>query len=247
VVTWRAPSPYAAAKGFEAHVHYAINMALDTPVAKERYRPDDPTSNVLELVLGTADGLLERINRVRQVHAPGCAEYPNSSIYDVVRSTDALSVVQGWLTNVGADLWPDQHVYFNEKRQRFREIVTEYIRTGGSLAPPVGIDPVEFRASAARSLADPWHTSDTTPPDDYPAGPLSGTKQELVRWILGAKDRRTLDAQIAAGHFWGRQVKGRDYEVYFREQTRFAFANLAKLKGQQVRGTETGEPASKCT
>jgi hypothetical protein len=66
-------------------VHYAINMALDTPVAKERYRPDDPTSNVLELVLGTADGLLERINRVRQVHAPGCAEYPNSSIYDVVR------------------------------------------------------------------------------------------------------------------------------------------------------------------
>ena len=78
------------------------------------------------------------------------------------------------------------------------------------------------RGGQARGKSRAWHDRDEFPPAEYPVGELSGTKEQLARWILRAADHRTLDGAIEDGKFWGREdVRGKSCSIWFKTQKKF--------------------------
>ena len=78
-----------------------------------------------------------------------------------------------------------------------------------------------------------WRESDETPPEDFPFGPLTGSKKDLVKWIIDeASDPRTLDKQIEKGTFWGRKNTSTSWSVWFSTQAKFDECNTRKSKSE---------------
>lgn len=80
-----------------------------------------------------------------------------------------------------------------------------------------------------------WHGPSETPDKDiYPSGPLTGTKKQLAKWILGdrknKKPERPLNTAVMNGTYWGRDDGAGQFAIYFRTQQRFSEANSQKLK-----------------
>jgi hypothetical protein len=91
-------------------------------------------------------------------------------------------------------------------------------------------------SEAEPPLSDhPWHSAGESPPDGF-YGPLIGQKKDLGRWIVTAstaKDTgRALDNLLKRRprDFWGRKSAERCFEVFFRDQERWAEANGCRLR-----------------
>lgn len=89
------------------------------------------------------------------------------------------------------------------------------------------VEPTEVQSART------WHDADETPPSEYPAGPLTGTKQQLAKWIMDDDDPRNLDTKLDNGVYWGREDKRTESSIWFRTQERFAEANAKRLAGQR--------------
>ncbi|MBC7820026.1 MAG: hypothetical protein IAG10_24350 [Planctomycetaceae bacterium] len=82
------------------------------------------------------------------------------------------------------------------------------------------------RQSANRSE---WHDADDVHPDEFLAGPLTGTKEQLALWIMQDDDPRNLDTKLRNGIYWGRKDGRTKRSVWFRTQAAFAEANKQKI------------------
>jgi len=74
-----------------------------------------------------------------------------------------------------------------------------------------------------------WHEAGATPPSEYPAGPLTGTKGQLVKWILRKTDYRLLETALKPGTYWGREDSRTQCSVWFKTQTRYSEANGQRM------------------
>jgi len=74
-----------------------------------------------------------------------------------------------------------------------------------------------------------WHDSSESPPNEYPAGPLIGTKAQLVKWILRKSDHRLLRTSLKKGTYWGREDSRTQCAVWFKTPERYAEANAQRL------------------
>lgn len=74
-----------------------------------------------------------------------------------------------------------------------------------------------------------WHKADATPPVEYPAGPLVGTKTQLAKWIMQKTDHRLLETPLQSGTYWGREDTRRQSSIWFKAQPRFAEATARRL------------------
>lgn len=74
-----------------------------------------------------------------------------------------------------------------------------------------------------------WHDADAFPPSEYPAGPLTGTKKQLAKWIMDDHDPRNLDTKLDNGIYWGREDKRRKSSIWFRTPKSFAEADAKRL------------------
>lgn len=96
-----------------------------------------------------------------------------------------------------------------------------------------GVESLLFRSTESGSQGGGkpriWHDVDATSPSEYPAGPLTGTKQQLVRWIMQNTDYRRLGTPLKAGTYWGRKDGRRQCSIWFKNQQRFSEANKLRL------------------
>ena len=78
-----------------------------------------------------------------------------------------------------------------------------------------------------------YHAADETPPDEYPHGPLTGSKTDLAGWITGKRDPRRLPPLVKSGVIRINSLSPRRVEVRFREQLRYAEANQRRIEAEQ--------------
>ena len=77
-----------------------------------------------------------------------------------------------------------------------------------------------------------WHEAGATPPSDYPAGPLTGTKGQLVKWIIKKTDHRLLNKPLRDGTYWARQDAKELCSIWFKKHERYSEANGKRLADQ---------------
>jgi len=78
-----------------------------------------------------------------------------------------------------------------------------------------------------------YHAADETPPDEYPHGPLTGSKTDLAEWITGKRDHRKTDGLVKRKVCWGRQDSARRVSLWFKDQKRYAEANKRRIEAEQ--------------
>lgn len=70
-------------------------------------------------------------------------------------------------------------------------------------------------------------------PDEYRAGPMRGSKVELSRWLRPGKDDRELERAARTGAVWVRRYTRDTWEVWFKEQSYYAFTNQNRIREQE--------------
>jgi hypothetical protein len=88
---------------------------------------------------------------------------------------------------------------------------------------------VALSCKSITPTAQIWHDASASPPSEYPAGPLTGTKKQLAKWIMRKADHRLLDTPLKEGTYWGRQNVRNQCSIWFKTQQRFAEANKLRL------------------
>jgi hypothetical protein len=108
------------------------------------------------------------------------------------------------------------------RRQAYRDYVTEYFK---------GSPPKWFKRGQW------YHLPFEDRPEDYKRGSILGRKLAIaqsLRPTTNKRDGRELERAARTGVVWVRRYGGDSFEVSFREESHFVFAesNLKKLRGQ---------------
>lgn len=102
----------------------------------------------------------------------------------------------------------------------------QYESFSNDLADDEGVR-VGEHVRATVAFATGWHAAAESPPDGF-SGPLTDTKTNLAA-LMGLTDARGIEAKLNA-NLWGRKVHRAKYELWFRDEKRFAELNLKQMQ-----------------